>query len=310
MSKPTSSILKDRLKRVRIATITGVMAVSVVMGAVACNTLSDITGSKTSQSHTKNISTEEAYANLQEVRKTQLETHVVTWTEEDGSKAKYLQANEEDVLELSKDMSVAIEDYFKACGATDWVSDKEEQFWPEDIEYIVTAIAFNESSYRTNCMNDGGKAGITGIYKSSLLKTLDTQWLIPRIWGNTIPQVNCNPKEVDIFNPTTCLELTYENIGYNLANRFKEDKDFIDIDGQKKCVWDMLEYSEELQIRLVVAAHRFGLGNVINSIYGRNYNEEEKRYVPIEEYIYGGYVNSVMEKALELEQTYGQGFAY
>ncbi|MBQ3502147.1 MAG: hypothetical protein IJA72_00580, partial [Clostridia bacterium] len=243
-------------------------------------------------------------------REIEIPTEQITWTEKDGSKSKYQQAKEEDVVYVSRQLSNAIEDYFKACGATDWVSDKNNQFWPKNIEYIVTAIAFNESSYRTNCMNAGGKGGITGVYKSALLKTFSEQWLVSRIWEDTIPQVNCNPDEVDIFNPTTCLELTLENIGYNLANRFKQDKYFTDIDGQKKCVWDTLEYSEELQIRLVVASHRFGVGNVINSIYGRNYSEEEKRYIPLEEYIYGGYVNSVMEKALELEQTYEQGFGY
>lgn len=324
MKKPMSPELKEKLKKIQIAGISGAMAASIILGTIACGILgngnnTDKHSWETTQSDIDDATIKQAYKNLQQVRKTKLPVQKVWWTEKDGSKNMYLQADEQDVLELSKEMSVAVQDYYRACGATFWVSDKEEQFWPEDIEYIVAAIAFNESSYRTDCINNGGKGGITGIYESAILKTLGEEWLVPHIWGTTIPQLNCNPEQVDIFNPTTCLELTYINGGYNFATCFKQDKYFIDDgklgDGKSKSVWTVFKGKydnqrelEELRQRLFIAAHRFGRQKVIDAIYDRAYDAETKQKISLDDILYGSYTNSVINKAYDLKQEYKQSY--
>lgn len=243
------------------------------------------------------------YERLQAVRNIKLPTYTGTFKDEDGIRREYEFAREEDVLAVSRELSKAIEEYFESCGASNWTNEDNKQFWPKNIEYIVTAIAFRESTYRTNGVNNIGCAGLTCINEKKLLTTLGEQWLIPRIWGDNVPQVDCDSSTVDILNGTTAVEYTYYNIGYNLANRFKKDKYFTDVDGARRSVWQVLEYSEEMQIRLIIASHLFGVNNVIDSIFGRNYDKNGK-LIPINDYIYCGYVGDVMCKTEELICTY------
>ena len=244
--------------------------------------------------------------NLDELRKVKLETYVNTYKDEDGVRREYNFANEEDILQISKELSVAIEQHFKSCGAGNWTNGDLNQFWPEDIAYMITAIAYRESTYRTNIINNIGCGGLTGLQKESLLDTLSNQWLVPRIWGDSVPQVNCNPKEVDIFNPTTCIEYTYYNIGYNLANRFKKDKYFTDIDGERRSIWQVLDYSEETQNRLIIASHLFGVNNITNAVFNRP--NSKGKVVAIEEYLHCDYVEDVLDKMHELKNTYENNF--
>lgn len=222
-----------------------------------------------------------------------------------GNDGKYYNtADEQEVLEVCTLLKDAIKEYFKGYGASDWTNPDEKQFWPEDFEYIITAIAFRESSYRTNCINEKGCGGITGLNKQDTLSTIES-WLTPYIWGENGPiqDINCNYDEVDVFNPVTCLEYTYYNMGYLLSNRFKKDKKFIDIDGQYRSVWDVLPYSEDTQVRLLVACHLYGMGNVVDAVFGRQAEGH-----PIDYYIHSNYVEDVLDKAYELQQTYNQGY--
>ncbi len=244
------------------------------------------------------------YDRLQDLRKKKLPT-----TPKKFNGEIYQVADEQDVLELSKDFALAIEDYFKTCGASDWANPYSQEFWPEDIEYAVTAIAFMESSYRTDVINEIGCGGLTGLHKEDILKTLGQQWLTPQIWKDKVPKVNCNPDEVDIFNGATCIEYTYYNIGYNLANRLKTDKYFIDIDGTKRSIWNEIDFTEDKQLRLIIASHRYGLNNIIDSIFKRNY-DKEGNLIPLSNYIYSEYVEGVMDKMVSLELEYGENLSY
>ena len=242
------------------------------------------------------------YKKLEYLRQQKLPTTTQTFNGK-----QYQVAEEKHIVELSHRFAKAIEDYFKECGASDWTNPYSGEFWPEDIEFIVTAIAFRESTYRTDVMNDIGCGGLTGINKEQLLDTLGNQWLTSRVWGENVPQVNCNPSEVDILNGTTSIEYTYYNIGYNLANRFKKDKYFIDTDGTKRSVWEKIEFTEEKQIRLIIASHLFGVNNVVDSVFGRNYDKDGK-LIPIRDYMYSDYVEDVMDKMVELEILYGEAY--
>ena len=306
--KPT---IKNKIKKLACASGAGLSALALSLGVITLANNAQVTDNKNDtlvneivSIQNETLTLEDAYNNLQVARQIKIPTKSIIWTETDGAKNTYQQADEKDIIYASKQLSDAIQDYFKACGASDWVSDKSEKFWPDNIEYIITAIAFNESTYRTNCLNDGGKGGLVGLSKNMLLETLGSQWFKPHIWGSTVPQVSCNLEDVKVFNPTTSIEYGLYNIGYMLSNRFKQDKFFNDKDGERKTIWTTLEYSEELQIRLIIAGHRFGIDNVIDSIYNRNYDKEENRYISLEEYIYGSYVESVLAKTNELIDVY------
>ena len=244
------------------------------------------------------------YEKLELLRKVQVKT-----TMQYVKGVPYQYVDEDAVVKLSGRFGVAIEEYFKSCGASYWTNPDYEQFWPTDADLMVTAIAFKESSYRTDIMNDLGCGGLTGINKEKLLKTLGDEWLTSHIWGENVPQVNCNPQEVDIFNPATSIEYTYYNMGYNLANRFKKGKYFIDIDGQKRSVWDEIEYTEENQQRLLIASHLFGINNVVDSVFGRNYDKDGK-LIKISEYLYCDYVEGVLDKMVELDYTHNSQLNY
>ena len=243
-------------------------------------------------------------AYLIKLRQTKLPT-----TTKNYNGAEYKFVNEEDIIKLSKEFSIAIERYFKSCDASYWTNESVEQFWPEDIEYIITAISYKESSYRADVMNEIGCGGLTGLNKETMLDTFANQWLTPKVWGDKVPQVNCNPNEVDILNPTTCIEYTYYNIGYNLANRFKKDKYFIDIDGTKRSVWDEISYTEDMQNRLIIASHLFGVNNVVDSVFERNY-DKDGNLIPINKYIYSKYVEDVLDKAITLSSKYNYNYGY
>ena len=246
------------------------------------------------------------YRSLEELRKVKLSTYIDTFKEEDGSKKKYHVVEEQDVLELSREFRYATKDYFKSYGASNWTNEDTKQFWPKDIEYMVTAIAYRESTYRTDSTNkERDCVGMMGINKNKMVPTLE-QWLTSYHWAPNYPQVEYDVTKVDMFNPTTSMEYTYYNIGYNLINFFKKDKYFTDKDGKYKTIWTTLKYSEDMQNRLIIASHLFGIDNVVDSIYDRNYDEEQKRYISLDEYIYSDYVEDVLDKMYELKNTYEQ----
>ncbi len=252
--------------------------------------------------------TEEAYNNLKKVTSIKMPTYEDTYKDPDGVRRKYNFVYEEDVLSVSAQLSIAIEDYFKACGASDWADPNTEQFWTEDVEYIVAAMAFKESCYRTNSTNDERDCvGLVGINEELLLPTLE-QWLTLPVWEPTYPNVEFDSTKVDMFNPTTSLEYTYYNMGYNLVNRFQKGKRFYDEKTQSELsVWDKLEYSPQLQIKLVIASHLFGLDNVIDSVFERNYDEYGK-LIPLSRYINSEYVNTILEKTEDLKSTYNVNY--
>lgn len=244
------------------------------------------------------------YQRLCKLRKSKLNTTVKSF-----KGVNYNVANKEDVLYLSKEFAIATEQYFKSCGASDWADPYSQRFWPIDIEYMVTAIAFMESSYRTDVINDQGCGGLTGINKEQILHTLDNQWLTERVWGDSVPEINCKPNEVDIFNGATAIEYTYYNIGYNLANRFKKNKKFVDVDGTKRSIWDKISYTDDMQLRLLIASHRFGLNNVVDSVFERNFDSNGKA-IPLARYTHGPYVEGVLDQMVQLQLEYDENFAY
>lgn len=254
----------------------------------------------------------DVYRDLEQLRKIQLPTYNGTYPDAEGIRREYKFVYEEDVLNLSKEFSLAIEDYFKAHGSSNWTNDDYKEFWPEDIEYMVAAIAFRESEYRTNSTNEERNCvGLMGINKGEMLPTLE-QWLTLPIWAPNYPQIEFDIEKVDMFNPTSSIEYTYYNIGYGLANRFKKDKKFTDIDGKRKTIWTTLEYSEDMQNRLIIASHLYGMTNVVDSIYDRNYYEDDngqKHKIPLSKYIYSDYVEDVLDKMYELKNTYEQGLS-
>lgn len=226
------------------------------------------------------------YRPLEELRKVKLPTKTQYFNGK-----PYQVVAEQDVLELSREFKYAIKDYFKACGAGDWTSTSTQDFWPEDIEYIVTAIAFVESSYRADVINNIGCGGLTGIQKEDTLQTLNGWANNSGIWGSTIPYINCNPAEVDMFNPATCIEYTYYSIGYNLANRLKKDKSFIDNNGRKQSVWKHVDYTPENQRDMIIASHFWGLTNVVNGATNTTGKGRDANF-----YMNSDYVNKVLDK--------------
>lgn len=236
---------------------------------------------------------------LEQLQYAKVPTYTTTFKDDDGVKREYEFVEEEDLLQISRELSVAIKDYFKAHGASDWSNPDEERFWPENIEYIVVAIAFAESSYRTNYINDIQCGGLTGLHKESLLKSLNGWANNTEVWGEDIPYINCNPDEVDIFNPITCMEYTYYNIGYVLANRLKKNKSFVDDNGCKQSIWKHTPYSDEVQTDLVIANNLWGIDNIETAGLGIN-----KDGYTVEYFRNSEYVNKVLNKTNELINTY------
>jgi len=261
----------------------------------------DTTTSRTNTSTSTSVSTstnsgdnvnKPKYRSLEELRQAELPTYVDRYEGQE-----YCFVREEDVLEISREFKYAIEDYFKEHGAGNFTNLSE--FWPEDIEYIVTAIAFTESTYRTNCMNEVGCGGLAGIKKEDLLKSLNGWANNTSIWGKNIPYINCNPDEVDIFNAVISIEYTYYNIAYNLVNRFRKDKTFTDQDGKKQNIWKNIEYSEDTQTELVIASHFWGMTNVVNGALNNTGKGRDAEF-----YQNSDYVNKVLKKKAELINTY------
>jgi len=244
------------------------------------------------------------YKTIHQLRSVELPTYSNTFKDDDGIRRMYDFVHEEDVLNLSTELKYATEEYLRSYGASYWTNPDEKQFWPEDMEYIVAAIAHTESSYRINSKNKKGYGGITGFDDVDSLKTLREQWFVSHIWGSNIPDVDCSSENFDMFNPNQCMELTYHYLGYTMANRFKKDKHFIDdYDGARRCIWDKLEFSEETQTRLMIASYFWGIGNVTNSVFGHPNDKGE--IVSIDDYLYSSYVEKVLAKTYELKNTYG-----
>lgn len=303
-------ILKSKIK-VKIATLSLILAI--ILSSIGCGKVDKIeiieeteeqeeTIEQTQNETTKQDENVGQYRTLEQLRSVELKTYSTTFLEQ-GKRNIYNFANEEDILQISYEFKYAIEDYFRGCGASFWTSEKDEQFFPEDIEYLVTAIAYKESSYRCNVINELGCGGLTGLNKKELLETLQNQWLVKNIWGNNIPYVNCNSEEVDIFNPTTCIEYTYYNIGYNLANRLKLDKEFT-YKGERRKLSEVIDYSkEDMFDRLIAASHLFGLNNVVTAAFGDKFDKDGNK-IDVNQYLYSDYVEDVLAKKYELKNTY------
>lgn len=240
--------------------------------------------------------TKSAKEMLEDARNMKFET--IKETFHDGVKKEYDVLKEEDVLNISRNFSIALERYLLEFGASYWTNPDKQQFWPEDIEYIMVGIAYKESTYRTNYINNGRYGGLTGFDEHESLKTLKEEWFTERIWDEGMPDVDCSDENFDLFNPNQCIEYTYHHFGYSLANWFKKDKYFY-YKGERRCIWDKLDYSEEIQTRLLIANHLWGIDNILCSIYGLE--NEDGLIVPIEKYIYGDYVEGVLAKAHELK---------
>lgn len=246
------------------------------------------------------------YIHLKKISNAKLTTHKGTYGSKDAKEYTFI-SNEDELIAINKVLAESIKGYFKAYGASDWTNPDDEQFWPNEVELLMTAIAWRETEYRTDAINtETNCAGITGLNKDKLLETLeDSGWLNLTEWGESKPYINCNSNEIDVFNPVVCLEYSYYNMGYNLANRLKKDKYFNDdISGKRISVWQRVEYSEEMQLRLIIASHLYGINNVVDSVFERNYDSEEGRYIGINEYIYGDYTNDVLDKYYELCDKY------
>ena len=71
--------------------------------------------------------------------------------------------------------------------------------------------------------------------------------------------------------------------------------------------WRDYAYSEEMQNRLLIAMHKHGIGNVTHAIYDRPNNEGV--YIPLDDYIYSGYVEDVLNKTNQLISTYGNEYS-
>lgn len=304
--------LKNKLKKVTLASMGVVMSAIITLGAVfVClpNEKIDIDEQPTIQQpaisqHEKERKPEKElspYEKLLQVRSIKLPTYTQTYKDEDGIKRQYEFANEEDVLNLSRDFSVAIEEYLRSCGAGYWANADTKQFWLNDMEYIVAAMAFRESTYRTNYVNKQGYGGITGFDDVDSLKTLREQWFVEHVWKGNVPDVDCSSEKFDISNPNQCMELTYHYLGYTMATRFKKDKHF-NFKGESRCIWDEIDFSEEVQTRMVVASYFWGVGNVTNAVFG--YPNEKGELVPLDDYLYSFYVEDVLDKAYELIDEY------
>ena len=289
--------MKDSLKdKLRKGTLIG-LATIMTATSTACSMGSDKVDNDQEVAIVQKTSEQTAYERLQKLRKSKLPTYVDTYMEEDGTKLKYVYAREQDVLKLSINMADALEDYFESLGAIHWTSDDKKQFWPDDIGYTVTAIAYRESSYRINIVNDKGCQGITCINEEAVMDSLD-DWLTTERWGKGINYISFDEDKVDMLNPTTCIEYTYYSIGYHLAHWYKS----FNKDRGKSSVWDTIEYSEDLQERLIIATHLFGIGNMEDSIYKRP--NQKGNIVPLKDYIYSDYVEDVLAKKQELIHNY------
>lgn len=286
-------LIKDKLRR---GTLIG-LATLMTATSTACSMESDQIDNDQEIAIVEKDVEQSAYERLQGLRKTKLATYMDTYKEEDGTKDKYLYAYEEDVLELSIQMADAIKEHFESMGAIHWTSDDKKKFWPDDIGYTVTAIAYRESSYRTNIVNDKGCQGITCIKEEDLMDSLDN-WLTTDRWGDGVKYISFDADKVDMLNPTTCIEYTYYSIGYHLAHWYKH----FNKNRGKASVWDTIEYSEDLQERLIIATHLFGIGNMEASIYKRP--NQKGKIVPLKEYIYSDYVEDVLAKKQELIHNY------
>ncbi len=239
------------------------------------------------------------YRSLEELREVKLPTHTKRFKGKE-----YTCVEEEDLLQLSREYKYAIRDYYKAHGASDLANPDTGEFWPEDIEYIVVAVAFAESSYRTDYINEKNCGGLTGINKEALLTTLDGWANNTTIWGKNIPYINCNPSKVDMTDASTCIEYTYHNFAYMLANRLKKDKTFV-LDGTEQCIWKHIKFSGKTQQKLLIASNLWGVGNITSAGLGKHPEGNT-----VKGYINSKYVAKVQAKKEELIRKYENDFTF
>lgn len=236
---------------------------------------------------------------IQELREVELPTYQQYFTE-NGKRDLYDCVEEEEVLKYCIQLKYALEDYYKSLGASDWCEPNKDKFWFDDIEYIITAVAYKESTYRANLPpNSKDCSGITCLKKDDCLKSL-RGWLgNTSIWGSNMPDLSFDENKVDVLDAKTCLEYTFLMFGFNCRNMLQEGRHFT-IDGKTYCLSDKLEYADDTVTKLAIASHLFGPGNVAKATYGIQENGDT-----INEYLNSAYVKGVLAKAQELKLLYG-----
>ena len=243
--------------------------------------------------------TQKVYVEIPQYRDLSVLRNVNLPTYKDKFKGEtYTFVKEKDVFAYCVELKYAIKDYFKKYGASDWYSPEEQKFWMDNVEYVVTAIAYAESTYRTDCFNERGCGGITGLNKQQVLETLDNWLHETAVWGKNFPDISTEDENVDVFNPATSLEYTYYNIGYVSRVIFQKDKKF-EYNGEMYCIWDNIAFSRENQNKLIIASHLFGIGNIVDASKG-----VQKDGHNIDYYLNSKYVQKVLDKTEELKSKY------
>lgn len=295
--------------------VSGVMALSIVAGAFAgcgTNKYGDDTASHTTSINTTHVAVTQAedyvskidtdYSSLspkQALKKAQ-NTKMYTYLDNYGTEGNFLYTNEDECHIMSEIFRDVIMDYFKYYEASDWVSDDLGKFWPDNMAELMTAIAYKESSFRTNLTNDEGFTGMMQLDEASVLKSLEN-WMNAPAWGDNGPYINCNPDQIDMHNPTKCLEYSYYYMGYILCNFLKENKRFKrEADGKYYCVWDYVKFSEETQLRALIASYRFGPTKVTDAMMGMSKDNETANT-----YLNSEYVNTALEHMQRYINQYG-----
>lgn len=282
-------------KKLKIAGASALLALSTLLGTVGCSSARQV---ETPQpAYTQQNSANESVETLerlsiQELRQVKLPTYQQYFTE-NGERRLYDFVEEEDILKYCIQLKYALEDYYKSLGASDWCEPKEGKFWFDDIEYVVTAMAFRESTYRaSNPENSKGCSGLTCLNKTDVLNSLQGWLGNPSIWGSNMPDVSFDPNRVDILDASTCLEYSFLYIGYTCRNALQEGRRFTH-KGQTYCLSDKISYDDNTLTKLAVATHLFGIGNMA-----------EASSTTLNEYLNSQYVKDVMSKAQELKLKY------
>lgn len=289
-------------KKLALATASALLTISTLLGTVGCVNSQQTDETRLAYSQQQTSTQTLKRLSIQELRQTQLPTYQQYFTE-NGERKMYDCVEEADVLKYCIQLKYALEDYYKSLGASDWCEPNRDKFWFDDIEYIVTAIAFKESTYRANLpVNSKGCSGLTCLNKHDVISSLHGWLGNSAIWGNDMPDVCLNENQIDILNPATCLEYTFLNIGYTCRNALQEDRKFT-VQGSTYCLSDKISYDGDTITKLAVASHLFGIGNIAKATYGVHENGDT-----IGEYLNSQYVKDVMSKAQQLKLTYGDKY--
>lgn len=288
-------------KNLKLALVTSVLALSMVFGT-GCGT------NKPQEEYIQQQSAKEdkqvlERLSIQELRQVKLPTYSQYFTEK-GERKLYDFVQEEDVLKYCIQLRYALEDYYKSLGASDWCEPQKGKFWLDGIEYIITAVAYKESTYRANLPpNSKDCSGITCLKKDDCLKSLQGWLGNASIWGSdNMPDLSFDENEVDVLDAETCLEYTFLMFGFNCRNMLQEGRHFT-IEGKTYCLSDRLKYDDDTVTKLAIASHLFGPGNIAKATYGIQEDGDT-----IDDYLNSAYVKGVLEKARELRLRYGEKY--